>query len=488
MSERPKDLHEAEAWLAAGRTAEALMAAETAVADGDARATGLRDRALAAIQAMDPQFAAVQLAAAVHSDSVQAQLDLGHAWLLQERLADAERCFKQALALDPASAEAHAALGLVYHRAGIGEGAEHHSRQALLLDDAHMVASQTLAAILLARGEAEAARAVEARAYGRQSLFVQAVAEPKARVLVLATVGVGNVPYKSIMPPSLFSRLVWYMEYARQEEAPAPDAYDLVFNAIGDADLAEPSRANVARFLKSCPKAVLNDPERVSLTRRDLTPDRLGRLEGVMVPRTVRLTAAQIAEEGLAALAAAAGLDGPLLVRPIGSHGGQGLLHAAGPEDLDRTAPAPGLDHYLTAFVDFRSADGLYRKYRMLFVDRQPFPYHEAISDRWLVHHETSGMTAFAERRAEEARFLADPAAAIGEPAMAALGRIGRTLDLDYAGVDFSLLADGRVLVFEANATMLAHREDPAGPYAHKNPYVDAIADAFQALLADRAA
>ena len=481
------DLEEAEAWLTAGRAAEALMAAETLLAGGQGHAAGLRDRALAAIQAMDPQFAALQLAAAVHADSLKAQLDLGHAWLLQDRLADAERCFRQALTLDSGSAEAHASLGVVYHRAGIGEGAEHHSRQALALDDAHVVASQTLAAILLARGEAEAARSVEARAYGRQSLFVQAVAEPRLRVLVLATVSTGNVPYKAIMPPTRYSRLVWYMEYAREADRPAPDAYDVVFNAIGDADLASPSRAAVERFLAVCPKAVLNDPAQVRLTRRDATPERLGGLEGVVVPRTVRLGAAEIADRGLAALAAAAGLEGPLLVRPIGSHGGQGLLRAAEPADLERIAPAPGVDHYLTAYADFRSADGLFRKYRVLFVDRRPFPYHEAISDGWLVHHETSGMTAFAERRAEEARFLADPAAAVGEPAMAALTRIGRTLDLDYAGVDFAVLPDGRVLVFEANATMLAHHEEPGGPFAYKNPYVDAITGAFQALLARRA-
>ena len=56
-------------------------------------------------------------------------------------------------------------------------------------------------------------------------------------------------------------------------------------------------------------------------------------------------------------------------------------------------------------------------------------------------------------------------------------------LDLDYCGVDFSLLPDGRVLVFEANATMLVHPEPENGPLAHKNPAVATICEAFQALL-----
>jgi glutathione synthase/RimK-type ligase-like ATP-grasp enzyme len=67
---------------------------------------------------------------------------------------------------------------------------------------------------------------------------------------------------------------------------------------------------------------------------------------------------------------------------------------------------------------------------------------------------------------------------------MAAVTAIGQRLDLDYAGVDFTRLPDGRVLVFEANATMLVHRERPGGPLAHKNPHVERIVAAFESLLA----
>ena len=57
-------------------------------------------------------------------------------------------------------------------------------------------------------------------------------------------------------------------------------------------------------------------------------------------------------------------------------------------------------------------------------------------------------------------------------------------MDLDYAGVDFSMLPDGRVLLFEANATMLVHPEDPDGVLAHKNPAIERIFEAFRAMLA----
>ena len=66
------------------------------------------------------------------------------------------------------------------------------------------------------------------------------------------------------------------------------------------------------------------------------------------------------------------------------------------------------------------------------------------------------------------------------------IAAIGRRLDLDYGGIDFALLPDGRVFVFEANATMLVHRERNDGVLSHKNLHVQRIADAFENLLARR--
>ena len=482
------NLDQAEALLTQGRAAEALLAAEFGLArrPGEAALQSLRDRAMAAIGAMEPAFAALQLDAAVNSDKSAAHLELGHAYASMERWPDAERCFKQALALDPGSVEAHASLGRAYLNTAALPAAEHHSRQALALDDAHVVASQTLAALLEARGETEAAHRQLERAHGRQALFVQEVANPILRVLVLATTSAGNVPYKTIMPPTRYSRLIWYMEHARTQDTPDPDRYDVVFNTIGDADLAGPSLAAVERFVAGCPRAVLNRPDRVMRTRRDRTPGLLAGIADVVAPRTLRLSEAEIAASGLPTLAEANGFTGPLLARPAGLHGGQGMAVAPDPAGLAAVSVRPG-DYYLIDFVDYRSADGLFRKYRVLFVDRRPHAYHQAISDHWLVHHDTAGMTARPERRDEEARFLKTPERVLGERAMVAIQRIGHALDLDYCGVDFGLLPDGRIVVFEANATMLVHLEDPAGPYAYKNSHVQVIAEAFQRMLRARA-
>ena len=55
---------------------------------------------------------------------------------------------------------------------------------------------------------------------------------------------------------------------------------------------------------------------------------------------------------------------------------------------------------------------------------------------------------------------------------MEALRSIGARIDLEYAGIDFSIMEDKQILVFEANPTMLVHPERIGGPVEHKNVYV----------------
>ena len=44
-------------------------------------------------------------------------------------------------------------------------------------------------------------------------------------------------------------------------------------------------------------------------------------------------------------------------------------------------------------------------------------------------------------------------------------------------------MPDGRILVFEANPTMLVHTEALSGPLAHKNEYIFRIQSRFEQML-----
>jgi hypothetical protein len=177
----------------------------------------------------------------------------------------------------------------------------------------------------------------------------------------------------------------------------------------------------------------------------------------------------------------------PVLIRLPGYHTGQhfhraedrsGLLAIL--DDFDRR---PGCDLLLISCLDARGADGLWRKYRVMFIDGTLSPIHLAVSAHWKVHYFTSAMADAAVYRAEEARFLTDPAGVIGEAGMMALRAIANRLGLDYAGIDFGLNADGEILVFEVNATMvlIPPAADPVWDY--RQPAISRAFDAVEHML-----
>ncbi|MFI4975829.1 MAG: tetratricopeptide repeat protein [Caulobacterales bacterium] len=466
----------------------ALASADAAIAADEtlAEAWFARGAALRALLRPGEATEAFQRAIALDPARAETHLCLGLAFVDLERADDAERHLLRALDLDPLSKEAHASLSSVYLRAGRREQARAHAVRALEIDPRLMAAHQNLAGLEEEAGRPEAAEAHRDRAYSERNLTIETSAHPLARVLLLTTTRSGNTPERHLLPPALYTRLFWFIEYASDAQMTELPPFDLVFNGIGDEDLAGPTARNVARFLEVCDKPFFNRPDRIARTCRHMIPQLLGGIDGVVAPATVRLSAAEIAAGGLAEAVRRAGLAPPVLIRPIGSHGGRGLTLAESEAQVAAALPpqTAALDHYVTAFRDFRSPDGLWRKYRTIFVDRRPYPYHLAIAPGWMVHYETAGMEDHPERLAEEMRFLEAPGEAIGPRAMAAIEAIGRRMDLDFCGIDFSILADGSVLVFEANASMLVHPEAVDGRLARKNPYIERILQAFRDMLA----
>jgi hypothetical protein len=381
-------------------------------------------------------------------------------------------------------------VGTGYFMKGEHETAAFWYRLVLGLNPALAAAWQNLAVIDAAAGREDEAAAARDRAYRIQRVFVEPAAAGARRVLILCVGRTsGNVPVETLMPGETCCRIKYAIDYAAPDEDAALPPYDLVFNAVGEPDVAAALHDRLLAFAARCERPLLNPPGAIAGTRRHELATLLGGLDDVVLAPCIRIDGAPAAG-ALVRLLGESGIAFPVLARPAATHGGEGLESCDDPAALAAKldGSAPSTAHYLAAFCDYGSADGLYRKYRIVFVGGEAFPYHMAASRHWMVHYFSADMEADPARLDEENRFLQDPAKVLGARTMAAVRAIGRRLGLDYGGIDFTLLPDGRVFVFEANATMLVHRERHNGPLAHKNAHVQRIVDAFEALQARRVA
>lgn len=410
-------------------------------------------------------------------DNSRAHRNLGVALLAQGQAGQAIQSLRRAIEIEPGLASTMAELAKAYLAAGDVEQAAHWCGKALAVEPAQRDANQCMAWLLRRTGRGGEAAPYAERGSARPPVYVEYAARPVRTVLVLWAGTLGNVPtVGSLFPITVNTRVNWVFESAHTDIGQDLPDYDLVFNATGDRDVAKDAADPIRRFAQTCRRPVLNDPAKVARTARHELPALLDGIDDIVVPPVFRFARSDEWDADLAARL-------PLLVRPVESHGGRELTLVRTAEELERERQSRAGAVYVCPFVDFRSADSWFRKFRIVYIDREPMPVHLAISPHWMVHYATADMEAHEWKLAEERRFMSDPAAFLGPQAMRAIRAIGRRLDLDYTGIDFSLLAGSRILVFEANPTMLVHYEAIDGPVASRNAHIAAIQRNFESLL-----
>jgi Flp pilus assembly protein TadD len=306
-------------------------------------------------------------------------------------------------------------------------------------------------------------------------------------IVILGAVGAGHVPTRYLVDAEVFATASITLLSPDQADAPLGDVdiaalvrADLVFSTLADVDRDGGQFDAAAALCRRLGKPVVNPPASILKTGRDGAAALFEGVAGMDTPVVQRTTPGELA--GLA-------ITEPVLVRPAGDHGGENLILLR--DEADKAAylaTTPGERLLLTPFRDYRSPDGHWRKYRLIFVDRQVYPFHLAIGEGWLMHYWRADMARSDWKRAEEERFLADWRQVFGPRGAAAVDEAARRLDLDYGGMDCALTADGRVLLFEANACVLLHLDEPQAAFPYKHRHVPRIREAFTRLLLDRMA
>ena len=389
-----------------------------------------------------------------HPDNPMGLVNLANLLLRANRHQEARAHYEAALKTDPDHAAAHQGLGAVLADLGDREGALAHFRKGFR---GHAIST------LPYRGDG-----------------------PPVSLLQLVSSGGGNIPTAPFLDDCVFLTTVIVADHL-DPDAPLPP-HQLIFNAIGDADLCQPALEAAIRLTASSRAPVINDPRAVMNTGRIDNAARLSALPGVITPKTLSVARATIAGMQGASWLADHGFTFPLLLRSPGYHTGRNFVLVESEADLAQTASGlPGDELLAIEYLDARGADGNARKYRAMMIGGKIYPLHLAISRNWKVHYFTSDMADQPDHRAEELAFLTDMPSVIGGKAMAALAAIWGAIGLDYAGVDFGVSAAGDLLLFEANATMVIASPDPDPRWAYRRAAITDVIEAVLAMIKERA-
>lgn len=302
----------------------------------------------------------------------------------------------------------------------------------------------------------------------------------------------GHFSLKDLLPRERYNVVLQNIFDAAPDAAP-PSA-DLLLNNIACADRMPLSLKALETFLERHDSdmgnvPVINHPRHVLRTSRAENAERLDRLEGVEMASVARLTGPDLEATSIESAMEQKGMTYPVIMRPVGSHTGSGVLLAWDRPALLRYAAGADRDqdHYLIQYRDLSDDRGLYHKMRLFCIDGRWYPVARLTHNEWNVHSgdryavmDKNGFT-----QDEERAYLADMPGFVGPRAVAALAAIRDTVGLDFFGVDAELLPDGSLLIFECNAAM-RHNFDHARAFPYTAAYLRAISRAFAEMVANR--
>ena len=277
-------------------------------------------------------------------------------------------------------------------------------------------------------------------------------------------------------------RLQITRQFLRHKARPNLVRYHYLLNLITEPERNDRVLDALRKLLRGVPGKIINRPEAVLKSTRDQVARRLAGIDGLLAPTVIRLRTAR--PEAVGNVLAKAGIGFPLILREPGTHKGTTQQRF---DDLGgmTAAMTEGSEYFATQFVDSRSADGLYRKYRLFFIGPHAIFRHMLFSDQWIVHGKDRDrfMVDRPDLMAEEQAMFATPDGAFPPAIRQVLAAVRDKIDLDYFGIDFGIMPDGRLLLFEANATMNFFSPLPSDQFAYVRACVPPARAAFRELL-----
>ena len=305
------------------------------------------------------------------------------------------------------------------------------------------------------------------------------------RVLLIVSPLGGNLPTRTILDDRIFKVIEFPVEqFSEIKKLPT---HDVIFNAIGDADLREEIFPTIQGIARRSRKPIINAPRKVLATQRLNNFRRVSSLPGVIAPNAAAFRKGLLMAGDVANRLEKAQLRFPLLVRSPGFHGGRHLVKVNNVDQLrDSIERLPGEELLVIEFLDARSDDGFVRKYRCAMIDGVLYPVALTPAMTWKAHLKNSLLPTNAALRREEDLFLNHMPDTLHPVALSALKNIQNLLHLDYAGIDFSVAKGGSLIFFEANATMALLDASPEPMWSYRTTACENVLRAAQRMVMKR--
>src|ERR1700681_994406 len=323
----------------------------------------------------------------------------------------ARSLFGEAVRHHPDNPKGRVNLGTLLFLLDEHDEARTHFGAALRADPGHIHAHRGMGNLLAEIGDAAGARAHRDKGFKNNFLTTLPYrgGRPPIRVLLLVSAAGGNTPTASLLDEQVFQTTVLVSEY--YDPKAALPAHDVVFNSIRDADICAEGLEAACSVLRRTSRPVINHPLAVGKTGRAANAGRLRNLPNVITPHMATVPRRALAGPDAAAVAAANGFAFPHLLRVPGFHTGRYFTGVENAENLAAAAgELPGDDVWLIEQLDARGGEGMFRKIRVMIVDRKLYPLHLAISRDWKVHYFRADMAYSADNRSYDHAFLDDMA------------------------------------------------------------------------------
>jgi Tfp pilus assembly protein PilF/glutathione synthase/RimK-type ligase-like ATP-grasp enzyme len=256
-----------------------------------------------------------------------------------------------------------------------------------------------------------------------------------------------------------FSAIFSDIEDSRNARSSLPDP-DLIINDNVNAEniIEAGNLPMLADFVDGFGVSVVNHPRQAISTTREHTAKLINDIPGLIVPGTVLFSKDQQSNADLID-AIEANFDYPLITRTLCAQEGKGMLKIDNRESLAKALIDIPEEFYVTKFIDSRDESGFYRKIRAAIIDNEIYIVRVDYDTHWNVHGRKSDeRVKFYQDHPQllvtEERICSNPVIELGPSIMQSLDAIRERIPLDIFGVDFDISRDGKIIFYEANASM----------------------------------